>query len=116
MEILKKVGGKNIQSVSEIGVEILASRRTCQLMKLFSIIFSKIRKSFPRFFAAKFLPNESIFCSNDNFGYFFYSDVTFLTRFRFYHNALTHRRVYILMANLFQILNQFVTLFRKKFK
>jgi hypothetical protein len=113
MEILRKDCGKNIQGVSEIGVKILASGRTCQLMKLFSIIFCKIRK---RFFAAKFLPNESIFCSNDNFGYFFYSDVTFLTRFRFYHNALTHRRVYILMANLFQILNQFVTLFRKKFK
>jgi hypothetical protein len=27
--------------------------------------------------------------------------------------ALTHRRVYTLMANLFQILNQFVLLFRK---
>jgi hypothetical protein len=33
-------------------------------------------------------------------------------------SALAHGRlrVYILMANLFQILNQFVTLFRKKFK
>jgi hypothetical protein len=31
-------------------------------------------------------------------------------------SALVHGRVYILMANLFQILNQFVTLFRKKFK
>jgi hypothetical protein len=27
--------------------------------------------------------------------------------------ALTHRRVYTLMVNLFQILNQFVLLFRK---
>jgi hypothetical protein len=33
--------------------------------------------------------------------------VTFLTR------LFTQRRVYILMANLFQILNQFVMLFRK---
>jgi hypothetical protein len=44
----------------------------------------------------------------------------FLTRLRFYHNkkkiAFTHRRVYTLMVNLFQILNQFVTVFRKKFK
>jgi hypothetical protein len=28
--------------------------------------------------------------------------------------ALTHRRVYTLMVNLFQILNQFILLFRKK--
>jgi hypothetical protein len=28
-------------------------------------------------------------------------------------SALTHRRVYTLMVNLFQILNQFVLLFRK---
>jgi hypothetical protein len=28
--------------------------------------------------------------------------------------ALTHRQVYVLMANSFQILNQFVTPFRKK--
>jgi hypothetical protein len=40
---------------------------------------------------------------------FFCNSVTFLKRLRFYLN----RRVYILMANLFQILNQFETIFRK---
>jgi hypothetical protein len=56
MEILRKDCGKNIQGVSEIGVKILASGRTCQLTKLFSVIFCKIRKHFPRFFALQFLP------------------------------------------------------------
>jgi hypothetical protein len=48
---------KNIQGVSEIRVLILTSRKTSQFMKLFSIIFCKIRKRFPRFFAPQFLPN-----------------------------------------------------------
>jgi hypothetical protein len=40
-------------------VLILTSERTRQFMKLFFITFCKIRKSIPRFFAPKFLPNES---------------------------------------------------------
>jgi hypothetical protein len=52
-----------IQGVSEIGVLILTSGRSDQFMKLFSMSFCKIRKSFPRFFDPQFLfiPNES-FC------------------------------------------------------
>jgi hypothetical protein len=50
-----------IQGVSEIRVLILTSERTRQFMKLFSVIFCKLRKSIPRFFAPQFLPNES-FC------------------------------------------------------
>jgi hypothetical protein len=44
-----------------VRVLILTSERIRQFMKLFSITFSKIRKSIPRFFAPQFLPNES-FC------------------------------------------------------
>jgi hypothetical protein len=51
----------NIQGVSEIRVLILTSERARQFMKLFSVIFCKIRKSIPRFFAPQFLANES-FC------------------------------------------------------
>jgi hypothetical protein len=65
----------DIQGVSEIRVLILTSGRTRQFMKLFSITFCKIRKSFPRFFPP-FLSQQKIF-------------------------ALTHRRIYTLMANLF---------------
>jgi hypothetical protein len=52
---------KNMQGVSEIRVLILTGRRTHQFMKLFSTTFYNIRKSFPRFFAPQFLPNEA-FC------------------------------------------------------
>jgi hypothetical protein len=45
---------KYIQGVSETRVLILTSGRTRQFMKL----FSKIRKSFPGFFAPKFLPKS----------------------------------------------------------
>jgi hypothetical protein len=44
----------DIQGVSEIHVLILTSERTSQIMKLFSVTFCKIRKSFPRFFAPNF--------------------------------------------------------------
>jgi hypothetical protein len=47
--------------VSEIDVLILSNERTRQFMKVFSITFCKIRKSFPRFFALQFIANES-FC------------------------------------------------------
>jgi hypothetical protein len=52
---------KDIQGASEIRVLILISGRIRQFMKIFSITFCKIRKSFPRFFAPQFLPIES-FC------------------------------------------------------
>jgi hypothetical protein len=118
-----------IQGVSEIRVLILTSERTRQYMKLFSITFCKIRKSIPRFFAPQFLPNESfcvinyvvsIFCNHENlnFDYLFFSvtmelfnKALFLSQQKIF--ALTHGRVYTLMVNLFQILNQFVLLFRK---
>jgi hypothetical protein len=118
-----------IQGVSEIRVLILTSERTRQFMKLFSITFCKIRKSIPRFFAPQFLPNESfcvinyavsIFCNHENlnFDYLFFSvtmelfnKALFLSQQKIF--ALTHGRVYTLMVNLFQILNQFVLLFRK---
>jgi hypothetical protein len=50
-----------IQGVSEILVLILTSGKTHQFMKLFSITFCIIRKSFPRFVAPQLLPNAS-FC------------------------------------------------------
>jgi hypothetical protein len=50
-----------IQGVSEIRVLILTSGRPRQFMKLSSITSFKFRKSFPKFFAPLFLPNES-FC------------------------------------------------------
>jgi uncharacterized protein involved in tolerance to divalent cations len=40
-----------------------------------------------------------------------FNKVLFLSQQKMF--ALTHRRVYTLMVNLFQILNQFVLLFRK---
>jgi hypothetical protein len=40
-----------------------------------------------------------------------FNKVLFLSQQKIF--ALTHRRVYTLMVNLFQILNQFVLLFRK---
>jgi hypothetical protein len=105
----------------------LTSEITRQFMKLFSITFCKIRKSIPRFFAPQFLPNESfclinysIFCNHENlnFDYLFFAvtmevfnKALFLSQQKIF--ALTHRRVYTLMVNLFQILNQFVLLFRK---
>jgi hypothetical protein len=61
MEILRMDCAKNIQGVSEIGVKILASGRTCQLMKLFSIIFCKIRKTFPRFLPPNFYQTRLFF-------------------------------------------------------
>jgi hypothetical protein len=57
-----------IQGESEC-VLILTSGRTHQFMKLFSITFCKIRKSFPRFFAPQFLPNDE----NLNFHYLLFS-------------------------------------------
>jgi hypothetical protein len=72
-----------IQGESEC-VLILTSGRTRQFMKLFSITFCKIRKSFPRFFAPQFLPNDE----NLNFHYLLFSvsnNVTFFTKLRFYH-------------------------------
>jgi hypothetical protein len=42
---------------------------------------------------------------------YFFNNASFLLQQKIF--ALTHRRVYTLMANLFQILNQFVMLFRK---
>jgi hypothetical protein len=45
---------------------------------------------------------------------FFYNNVTFLQGS--VSITIDNGRVYILMANLFQILNQFVTLFRQKLK
>jgi hypothetical protein len=56
--LLGSTFGSTIQGVSEIRVLILTNGRIRQLMKLFSITFSKIRKSFPRFFAPQFLPND----------------------------------------------------------
>jgi hypothetical protein len=41
----------------------------------------------------------------------FFNKALFLSQQKIF--ALTHRRVYTLMVNLFQILNQFVLLFRK---
>jgi hypothetical protein len=118
---------QNIQGVSEVRVLILTSERTRQFMKLFSTTFCKIRKSIPRFFPPQFLPNESfcvilvsIFCNHENlnFDYLFFSitielcnNALFLSQQKIF--ALTHRWVYILMVNLFQILNQFLLLFRK---
>jgi hypothetical protein len=71
-------------------------------MKLFSITFCKIRKSI----------------LNLNFDFFFFSIIMevfnkalFLSQQKIF--ALTHWRVYTLMVNLLQILNQFVLLFRK---
>jgi hypothetical protein len=96
----------------------LTSEITRQFMKLFSITFCKIRKSIPRFFAPQFLPNESfypinysIFCNHENlnFDYLFFAvtmevfnKALFLSQQKIF--ALTHRRVYTLMVNLFQIL------------
>jgi hypothetical protein len=40
-----------------------------------------------------------------------FNEALFLSQEKIF--ALTHRRVYTLMVNLFQILNQFVLLFRK---
>jgi hypothetical protein len=76
-----------IQGVSEVGVLILTSGRTLQFMKF---------KLFNCFY------NNNIF-----------DDAPFQSQEKIF--AFTHRRVHILMANLFQILNQFVMLFRKKF-
>jgi hypothetical protein len=115
---------RNIQDVSETRVLILTSGRTRQFMKLFSIILYKISKNFPRFFASQFLPNESFvclfFCNHENFN-FNYIFNFFYKSFRPYHRRVFYYLksfyfIYILTANLFQILNQFVTLFRKKFK
>jgi hypothetical protein len=47
--------------VSEIRVLILTGGRTRQVMKLFSITFCKIRKSFPRFFAGRKRPRRQFF-------------------------------------------------------
>jgi hypothetical protein len=54
----------DIRDVSEIRVLILTSGRTRQFIKLFSITFCKIPKSFPRFFAPQFLPNETFYVIN----------------------------------------------------
>jgi hypothetical protein len=59
--VKSKIIAKNIQGVSEIRVLLLNSGRTRQIMKIFSITFCKIRKSFPRFFVPQFLPTGS-FC------------------------------------------------------
>jgi hypothetical protein len=48
----------HVRGVSKIRVLNLTSGRTRQFIKLFSITFCKIRKSFPAYI---FLPNES-FC------------------------------------------------------
>jgi hypothetical protein len=62
----------------------------------------------------------SIFCNHENlnFDYLFFSitmelfnKALFLSQQKIF--ALTRRRVYSLMVNLFQILNQFVLLIRK---
>jgi hypothetical protein len=42
-----------------------------------------------------------------------FNEALFLSQQKIF--ALTHRRLYTLMVNLFQILNQFVLLFRKNF-
>jgi hypothetical protein len=56
---LIKVEKRNHSLITyRVRVLILTSGRTRQFMKLFSITFCKIRKSFPRFFAPQFLPNE----------------------------------------------------------
>jgi hypothetical protein len=89
-------------------VLILTSERTRQFMKLFSITFCKIRKSIQRFFAPQFLPNDYLFFS---ITMELFNKALFLSQQKIF--ALTHRRVYTLMVNLFQILNQFVLLFRK---
>jgi hypothetical protein len=62
MTVLKVQNRKNsIQGVSEVCVLILTSERSRQCMKVSSITFGKMRKSFPRFLAPQFLLNES-FC------------------------------------------------------
>jgi hypothetical protein len=62
----------------------------------------------------------SIFCNHENlnFDYLFFSitmelfnKALFLSQQKIF--ALTHRRVFTLMVNLIQIINQFVLLFRK---
>jgi hypothetical protein len=86
-----------------------------------STTFYNSRKSFPRFFSPQFLPNESFRVINKSLFFFlepwefFYNNVTFLTRLRFYNNRkfspLPIGPVYNLMVDWFQM-----TVFRKKFK
>jgi hypothetical protein len=49
--LLARIAYCILQGVSKVRVLILTSGRTRQFMKLFSITFCKIRKSFPRSFA-----------------------------------------------------------------
>jgi hypothetical protein len=51
-----------IQGVSEIRMLILTSGRTRQFIKLSSITFCKIRKSFPRFLAPQFFTKRVVLC------------------------------------------------------
>jgi hypothetical protein len=102
-------------------VLILTSERTRQFMKLFSITFCKI--FCPTIFTKRVVLCDqlvSIFCNHENlnFEYLFFSitmelfnKALFLSQQKIF--ALTRRRVYTLRVNLFQILNQFVLLFRK---
>jgi hypothetical protein len=90
----------------------------------FSLItFCKIRKSIPTFFAPQFYQTSRFvwlttslyfFWNHENFhfNYLIFSITgSFLSQQKNF--ALTHWRVYTLMANLFQILNQFVMIFCK---
>jgi hypothetical protein len=77
----------------------------------------------PTFFTKRVVLCDQLvqfFCNHENlnFDYLFFSitmelfnKALFLSRQKIF--ALTHRRVYTLMVNLFQILNQLVFLFRK---
>jgi hypothetical protein len=62
-------------------VLIVISGRTRQFMKLFSVTFSKIRKSFPRFFAPQFLPKDSYCVINYTLNFFIHKNFNFIYLF-----------------------------------